>query len=319
MNYAGSMDIYLFKYLERLSQTGNFSRAAKLENTSQPSFSRKIRTLEDWAGVTLVDRSLQPVRLTTAGAQMLEAGLRALALLEQERSQILAAQSLPEKYVVTFGEEHSISWRFYTNWLRAFEEAYGPILSRLRADDLPHCMRDLQNGDVDFVIAYALVDETNDDSQSIVIGTDNLVPVCMPGANGDPVFDIEADGGQVPFLRFADAAPISQHLEPMLQHHKLRPRLQSVYENSMAGALLMRARDGSGLAWLPESLIEADLERNTLVRTGSDSWTVALDIRLYRNKKHSNYLTRSIWSFLKARQSLSLPSTPKSPMSKQLQ
>ena len=250
---------------------------------------------------------------------MLEAGLRALALLEQERSQILAAQSLPEKYVVTFGEEHSISWRFYTNWLRAFEEAYGPILSRLRADDLPHCMRDLQNGDVDFVIAYALVDETNDDSQSIVIGTDNLVPVCMPGANGDPVFDIEADGGQVPFLRFADAAPISQNLEPMLQHHKLRPRLQSVYENSMAGALLMRARDGSGLAWLPESLIEADLERNTLVRTGSDSWTVALDIRLYRNKKHSNYLTRSIWSFLKARQSLSLPSTPKSPMSKQLQ
>ena len=70
-------------------------------------------------------------------------------------------------------------------------------------------------------------------------------------------------------------------------------------EQSMAGALLMRARDGSGLAWLPESLIEADLERKTLVRTGSDSWTVALDIRLHRNKKNSNHLTRSIWSFLK--------------------
>lgn len=299
MNYTGNMDIGLFKYLERLSQTGNFSRAAKLENTSQPSFSRKIKTLEEWTGVTLVDRSRQPVRLTTAGVQMLEAGLRSYALIEQERSQILAAQSLPEKYVVTFGEEHSISWRFYTNWLRAFEESYGPILSRLRADDLPHCMRDLQHGDVDFVIAYALADETSDDGQSIVIGKDNLVPVCMPGVNGDPVFDIEASDGQVPFLRFADAAPISQHLEPMLQRYKLGPRLQSIYENSMAGALLMRARDGSGLAWLPESLIEADLERKTLVRAGSDSWTVALDIRLHRNKKNSNHLTRSIWSFLK--------------------
>ena len=304
------MDIDLFKYLERLSLTGNFSRAAKLENTSQPSFSRKIKALEDWAGVTLVDRSRQPVRLTPAGSQMLEVGLRSVAYIERERSQILAAHALPEKYVVTFGEEHSISWRFYTNWLRAFEETYGPILSRLRADDLPHCLSDLQNGDVDFVIAYALANETNADSQSIVIGKDNLVPVCMPDANGDLVYNIETDGSQVPFLRFADAAPISQHLEPMLQHHKLGPRLQSVYENSMAGALLMRARDGSGLAWLPESLIEADLERNTLVRTGSDSWTVALDIRLHRNKKHSNHLTRSIWSFLKARQSLSLPSTP---------
>ena len=74
---------------------------------------------------------------------MLEAGLQASARIEHARSQILEARSLPDKYVVTFGAQHSIGWRFYPNWLQAFEEAYGPILSRLRADDLPNCMRDL--------------------------------------------------------------------------------------------------------------------------------------------------------------------------------
>ena len=59
--------------------------------------------------------------------------------------------------------------------------------------------------------------------------------------------------------------------------------------------------------WLPESLIEADLARESLVRTGSNAWTVALDIRLHRNTEYSNHLTRSIWAFLKDRQS-KLPS-----------
>lgn len=295
------MDIALFTDLERLSQTGNFSQAAKLANTSQPSFSRRIKALETWVGVLLVDRSRQPVKLTTAGSQMLEAGLRSLAFIEQERSQILAAQSLPEKYVVTIGEEHSISWRFYTNWLRSFEESYGPILSRLRADDLPHCMMDLQNGDVDFVIAFASTDEAIDEDQSIVIGSDMLVPVCKPAADGRPIFSFENEETPLPFLRFGDEVHIGRHLESMFKEHELEPSLESVYENSMAGALLIRAREGIGLAWLPESLIEADLARDSLVRTGNDAWTVALDIRLHRNTEFSNHLTRSIWDFLKER------------------
>lgn len=299
------MDLALFKDLERLNGTGNFSQAAELSNISQPAFSRRIKALEAWVGVKLVDRSRQPVRLTEAGVQMLEAGLQSLSRIEQERSQILEAQSLPDKYMVTFGAQHSISWRFYPNWLHSFEEAYGPILSRLRADDLPNCMRDLQNGDVDFVIAYARPSDAKDDSQSIVIGQDRLVPVCKPNPDGTPLFSFEGDN-RLPFLRFGDAAPISRHMEPMFTAHKLEGRLHTVYENSMAGALRIRARDGSGVAWLPESLIEPDLARKILVRTGHKDWTVPLDIRLLRNKEHLNRLTRSIWSFLEVRQSLPL-------------
>ena len=149
------MDINWFRDLAHLGQTGNFSQAAEMSHISQPAFSRRIKALEAWVGVKLVDRSKQPVRLTPPGAQMLEAGQQALLRIETERSQILEASSLPDKYVVTFGAQHSIGWRFYPTWLHAFEESYGPILSRLRADDLPNCVRDLNEGGVDFVIAYA--------------------------------------------------------------------------------------------------------------------------------------------------------------------
>jgi len=53
-------------------------------------------------------------------------------------------------------------------------------------------------------------------------------------------------------------------------------------------------------------LIEPDLARSILVQTGHEDWTVDLEIRLQRNKRHLNQLTRSIWSFLEVRQSLPL-------------
>jgi DNA-binding transcriptional LysR family regulator len=304
------MDISLFKDLERLNQIGNFSRAAEFGNLSQPALSRRIKALEAWVGVTLVDRSRQPVKLTAAGSQMLEAGLQALARIEQERSQILDAQSLPDKYVVTFGAQHSIGWRFFPAWLQALEEAYGPILSRLRADDLPGCLRDLKNRDVDFVIAYVAKEKRGADSaqilsfETILIGGDRLIPVCKPNSDGTPLFGFENESIELPWLRFGDSAPIGKLLDPLLEAKNLRKKLKAVYENSMAGALRIRARDGTGVAWLPESLVAPDLAAGILVRTGKADWVVDLEIRLLRNRAHLNRLTRSIWSFLEVRQSV---------------
>ncbi|MEW9922086.1 LysR substrate-binding domain-containing protein [Marimonas sp. MJW-29] len=301
------MDILLFRDLERLRHTGNFSQAAALGNLSQPAFSRRIKSLEAWVGATLVNRKHQPVRLTEAGTQMLEAGLQALARIEQERSQILEVQSLPDKYVVTFGAQHSIGWRFYPAWLQALEEAYGPILSRLRADDLPACMRDLRNGDVDFVVAYARGEGPAEKAvDSIVIGEDQLLPVCKPAADGRPMFDFEGEGVKMPYLRFGNTAPIGRHLEPLFAEHGISEHLRTVYENAMAGALRIRARAGEGVAWLPKSLVLPDLESGILVRTGDPAWAVDLSIRLFRNKERSNRVTRAIWSFLEVRQSVSL-------------
>ena len=117
-HYASNMDILLFKDLERLGMTGNFSQAAELSNISQPAFSRRIKALESWVGAVLVDRSRQPVKLTEAGRQILEAGLQSIARIEQERSQIIEAQASPDKYIVTFGAQHSISWRFFRTGFR---------------------------------------------------------------------------------------------------------------------------------------------------------------------------------------------------------
>ena len=301
------MDFLWLKDLANLSRTGNFSQAAEMGNISQPAFSRRIKALESWVGVDLVDRSKHPIGLTSAGQQMLEAGQQALERLETERNQIREAHSVPDQYVVTFGAQHSIGWRFYPAWLQAFEEAFGPIMSRLRADDLPSCLKDLQSGEIDFVISYDSTYSRTADRlpavESIMIGEDSLVPVCKSTPSGSPMFELSSTTSiGAPYLRFGRGAPISAHIEPLLTNNGLTTKLQTVYENAMAGALRIRAREGAGIAWLPRSLVAPDLDSGVLVQIGKCSWEVRLEVCLHRLRKTANPLTADIWSFLAVRE-----------------
>jgi DNA-binding transcriptional LysR family regulator len=301
------MNLGWVRDLENVAQTGSFSQAASRSNLSQPALSRRIKAMEAWVGAVLVDRSRHPVTLTGAGVQMLEAGQQALARLNNERKSIREAQSLPDRYVVTFAAQHSIGWRFYPAWLQAFEVAYGPILSRLRADDLPNCLQDLKSGAVDFVIGYesrkASIIAEMDDAQSIRIGRDTLIPVAKIGPDGRPIFNLDRKGASaIPYVRFGATAPIGQHILPLLDASSIRSRLKVVYENSMAGALRIRVREGIGVAWLPKSLVAPDLDAGLLGPAGDKRWNVALEIKLLRRRLHTNPLTSKIWAFLERRE-----------------
>lgn len=305
------MDVQWFRDLGSLARTGNFSRAAELNNVSQSAFSRRIRALEDWVGAPLVDRSSHPVRLTEAGRQMLEAGEQALSRIETEREQVRESLAQPDRYVVTFAAQHSIGWRFFPRWMQAFEQAFGPIISRLRADDLPNCVADLTRGEVDFVISYESEHARGvgpaPEFQSLVIGTDLLIPVCKANTAGEPMFRIDEESRlPIPFLRFGPTAPIGWHIEPMLAARALGGRLSTVYENSMGGALRIRARDGLGVAWLPLSLVEPDIEAGLMTWAGGADWAIDVEVRVHRLKRNDNKLIRKIWTFLALREGVPL-------------
>lgn len=304
------MNLDWFRDLEHLAKTGSFSQAARLSNLSQPALSRRIKAMETWVGAALVDRSRHPVMLTAAGVQMLEAGQQARTRLDNECKHIREAQTRPDRHAVTFAAQHSIGWRFFPAWLQAFEAAYGPIISRLRADDLPSCLQDLSSGAADFVIAYESRQASPvagfHELEGVRIGRDTLVPLSKRGPDGRPMFDLDRKDFAIPYLRFGPTAPISRHIEPLLSASKLNARLQVVYENSMSGALRIRVREGIGIAWLPKSLVAPDLEAGHVVQIGSPQWEVALDIKLLRSRRHGNAMTNKLWRFLERREDIPL-------------
>lgn len=249
--------------------------------------------------------------LTAAGEQLLEAGLQALSRIENERDQIRRLYSNPDAYVVRFATQHSIGWRFYPNWLKAFEEKFGPIVSRLRADDLPNCVDDLRRGEVDFVVSYETGHAAGVGPDSrfewVSIGSDRLIPVCRSEADGSPKFRVDgAATAMIPYLKFAEAAPIGRHVAPLIESRGLKDRLSVIYENTMSGALRVRARDGLGVAWLAESLVDPDIEAGHLAWAGGEDLAVDVDIRLHRMRSNRNPMIQRIWTFLKLRERVPL-------------
>ena len=71
----------------------------------------------------------------------------------------------------------------------------------------------------------------------------------------------------MPYLRFGKAAPLGRLLAPMFEANQFFDKLHTVYENTMAGALRIRAQAGDGLSWLPRSLVEPDLANGLLFQT----------------------------------------------------
>lgn len=74
------MNLRRLQHLVALAEEGNFRRAAERVHLSQPAFSRSIQAAESELGLRLFDRLSQEVRVTQAGAFVVE---RARRLLQQ--------------------------------------------------------------------------------------------------------------------------------------------------------------------------------------------------------------------------------------------
>src|SRR5687768_14294240 len=79
-------DLSLLRVFERLAESPSISAAARATRIPQPTLSRYLRTLEERAGATLVQRDTHAMRLTAAGHRFL-ASARAMRVLAEEGAQ----------------------------------------------------------------------------------------------------------------------------------------------------------------------------------------------------------------------------------------
>ena len=82
------MDTKLLEDFVSLAETRSFSRSAQLRHVTQPAFSRRIQSLETWAGVDLIDRSSYPTTLTPAGKKFYSKALELLQSLQSVKSEM---------------------------------------------------------------------------------------------------------------------------------------------------------------------------------------------------------------------------------------
>jgi DNA-binding transcriptional LysR family regulator len=271
-----------------LADSGNFSRAAKLRAIAQPAFSRHIKSLEEWVGVDLFDRSTQPVVLTEAGKRFQPAIDDLLQRLEVSR---LKARAAHEQAALSlrFAATHVLSLSFFPKWLSGIEAQLrlGPI--QIMSDHLVACEELMLQGRIQFLLCHGHTSVASrlDDVQYTFtrVSDDVLMPVTPPSPSGQPQHWIDEKAlGPLPVLAYSQDSGLGRIMRSLMPKTLDETPFSTVFTAHHAVLLKTMALEGRGIAWLPKSLIKAELACGLLVPAGNAEWHIPVDIRLYRQR-----------------------------------
>lgn len=287
------------KWLEdfvKLADTGSFSHSADQRSITQSAFSRRIKSLEEWLGVKLIDRGTYPTQLTPAGKAFKETAERILSAAQNARRQLQHAE---KEQWVEFATPSTIAARFIPGWLKAIEGEIGTVRVRVFPGNLHDCVQSFLAGRVDFLIVYShpvtshgLEPEKFD---ALRIGRDKMVPICsMKG--GSPQFSMtRAADKPIPLLSYGPDSQLERIVKFVIARNGAEDWFESVYENSLVDALKGMATVGRGIAWVPLMSSAQELETGRLALAGGSEWEADLDILLVRSIGEKSTVVEKIW------------------------
>jgi LysR family transcriptional regulator, hypochlorite-specific transcription factor HypT len=284
------------KWLEdfvTLSETRNFTRAAELRHVTHPAFGRRIRSLEEWVGVPLLDRTRFPFALTQEGEAFLVNARTALASLYEGRNAANAAiKGSPD--LVRFASGTTLAATQMPRWLAHVQAQVGDFQMSVVTGSMQEAIERLSEGHADFAMTYGHPQLTIDldakrfdvhdvagERMVAVVAID--APFGLPGTAAKPV----------PLLRLASTLAMSTIVESRLQ---AAPRIYTrvVQTADSAQALQQFVRAGLGVAWLPYALVEEDIRLRRL-REVDSQYDLPMVVRLYRPLGSNRPLLEKIW------------------------
>ncbi len=282
------------KWLEdfvSLAETRSFSRSAQLRHVTQPAFSRRIQSLEAWAGSDLVDRSSYPTRLTPAGETLYAQSLEVLQALQTTRA-MLRGHATAAQDVIEFAVPHTLAFTFFPAWVSGLRDTFGPIKSRLIALNVHDAVMRLVEGSCDLLIAYHHPSQPNQlDTkryEMVTLGQELVAPYVKPDAHGNPLYELPGKPKRpLPFLSYAQGAYLGQMVELILKRSSAPIHLDRVYETDMAEGLKAMALEGHGIAFLPMSAVQKELRAKKLVSAAPPELKdlhITMEVRAYRER-----------------------------------
>lgn len=294
------MDLNWLRDFECLARTLNFTRASDERNITQSAFSRRIKALESWVGLPLVNRATYPVQLTEAGKQFLPVALTAISQLSETR-QSLRDSDRGDSRFIRFSVLHTIAVNFLATRIEELQKQIPDLRTRVLSDSLSTCCDLLVEGVVDILLCYnhhsvsPMINEAAFERKDLL--KDRLVPV----AAVEPVralgWDLgRQDGPPIPYLSYDRSSFLGMVVENTVDR---KPQnTETIYVDSLVETIKRRLMTGSGFAWMPETAISSELDQGLLVPIGDEAWCATLTISAFSNPAAFDQTARQLWELL---------------------
>jgi len=276
-----------------------FSRAADKLFRTQSAVSQTIRKLEDELGEALFDRSSREGVLTDAGKVLYEYAEKLINLRSEASESLAELKELQKGKLVVAANELTVLYLLPV--LAEFRRLHPMIkitVERALGSRIPD---EVLSYSVEFgVLSYAPQDPS---LHSIVIFSDQLVFVVPPRhpLASAPQVSIRQLGAES-FVAHIVSSPYREKVIQMFKNHKTP--LHMDLELPTLQAIKRYVAMGSGVAFVPEISVEAEIARGELVSIPVRELQLKRKLRLIYRKDAS--LSHAARAFLKVAESLAL-------------
>ncbi|MGD9861722.1 MAG: LysR substrate-binding domain-containing protein [Pseudodonghicola sp.] len=238
--------------LVAIFESTSLNEAAARRYLTQPAFSRRVRSIEDYLGIELIDRSCKPAR---PAAVLIEQEKRLRSMAQELKALVLDLRK-SERHAssrVVIGSQHAIT----TSILPALiAEVFSDldVTIRLRSDNRSECTGMLITKEADLILTYRsggeLARAPEEYVEEKLLSRERLLPICTAQVR-------QAIGlGELPIVAYPRDVFLGGLLEAEIFPHIGQELLVDArVETALTVAALQLAASGIGVAWVPETML----------------------------------------------------------------
>ena len=283
-----------------VAELRNFTRAADARNASQAAFSRRIMALEAWLGVTLIDRSVFPTRLTAEGERFRDRAAEIVGQVTDARMDL--SEGAPFRDRVRIALPHALATGRLSAWSRQWSGECGTRPS-LIAGNVHDMVTALASGGVDILICFQSPQHplhlSADQYERTVIGREPFRPYAAPGLLETRGLTWPGSARRpVPLLSYAQGAYLGRMVDQLLEAAPVRLHGVKVAESDMADVLRALALGGQGVAWLPDCSA-AQAPPGALEAIEGPAWSLTMSLVAYRDRSLRRVAVDRLWEHLR--------------------
>ncbi len=242
----------------------NVTLAANRRNISQSAYSRRLKAIEAYYEIALVDRSGRPsvpTRALTAMQEQIE-----LALVSLKRVTKSFTGNTRFNRTIHIAAVHSLSVGPLPGAINKIEKQIDKLGIRLHSANQEICFRLLMTEEVSVMLAYETIDQPLqaplDLVKKTIVTTDQLVPVCNNKFTKQFKYML-VEKEAIPLISY----PADIFLGRLMYNDVLSRSPHNFAQKLVAGmtsVVLSAVSAGIGIAWLPASMIKEELRNKEL-------------------------------------------------------
>lgn len=254
------MQLQHLKTFVRVVDTGGVTRAAEQLSLTQPAVTRQLASLEADVGVQLLWRRRRQLRLTPAG-ELLYSYARRINSLADEAWQAVHNLHQAGQGEVSLGAVSTLGLTVLPRILAHFSARYAGVKVRVQMGEIQDNVDRVLRGDLE--LALVTMPVAHPQIVSLPLFRDPVRLVAAPTTAARlPVRLTAHDLAGLDLISYQAPSRFRSFVDGMLEQYGVLPRV--LMEFNSHEAIKSMVELGLGVAWMPESVVEEDLQSGRL-------------------------------------------------------